>query len=91
MGDRSDWRHDSADGWLNRHLVSSQGHGTIRAVSIGGNLPRISRGRAAAYAIRGIADLAMPKLAGDQDALQAALEEAPIAPSSRTIRWRRAI
>jgi uncharacterized protein (DUF1501 family) len=66
----------SADGWLNRHLVSSQGHGTIRAVSIGGNLPRILRGRAAAYAIRGIADLAMPKLAGDQDALQAALESA---------------
>lgn len=66
----------SADGWLNRHLVSSQGHGTIRAVSIGGNLPRILRGRAAAYAIRGIADLAMPKLAGDQEALQAALESA---------------
>lgn len=66
----------SSDGWLNRHLMTSQGRGTIRAVSIGGNLPRILRGRAAAYAIRGISDLAMPKMAGDQDQLHAALEYA---------------
>jgi len=66
----------SSDGWLNRHLVTSQGHGTIRAVSIGGNLPRILRGRAAAYSIRGISDLAMPKLAGDQGQIHAALEHA---------------
>ncbi|MEY3395008.1 MAG: hypothetical protein RL346_1244 [Verrucomicrobiota bacterium] len=66
----------SADGWLNRHLASSAGHGSIRAVSIGGNLPRILRGRAPAYAIRGIADLSMPRLQGDADVLRAALETA---------------
>jgi len=66
----------SADGWLNRHLASSSGHGTIRAVAIGGNLPRILRGKAPAYAIRGIADLAMPTLPGDPEILRAALETA---------------
>lgn len=66
----------SADGWLNRHLASSEGHGSIRAVSIGGNLPRILRGRAPAYAIRGIADLSMPRMQGDPDILRAALETA---------------
>ena len=66
----------SADGWLNRHLASSTGHGTIRAVAIGGNLPRMLRGRAPAYAIRGIEDLAMPNTAGDADVLRAALETA---------------
>jgi uncharacterized protein (DUF1501 family) len=66
----------SADGWLNRHLASSTGHGSIRAVAIGGNLPRILRGRAPAYAIRGIADLSMPRLPGDADAVRAALETA---------------
>jgi uncharacterized protein (DUF1501 family) len=65
----------SADGWLNRHLASSTGHGAIRAVAIGGNLPRILRGKAPAYAIRGIADLAMPAM-GDADALRAALATA---------------
>lgn len=66
----------SSDGWLNRHLASSTGHGSIRAVAIGGNLPRILRGRAPAYAIRGIADLSMPKMSGDADAIRAALETA---------------
>jgi uncharacterized protein (DUF1501 family) len=66
----------SADGWLNRHLASSTGHGAIRAVAIGGNLPRILRGKAPAYAIRGIADLAMPTMSGDADTLRAALETA---------------
>ena len=66
----------SADGWLNRHLASSTGHGAIRAVAIGGNLPRILRGKAPAYAIRGIADLSMPTLAGDSATLRAALETA---------------
>lgn len=66
----------SADGWLNRHLASSSGHGTIRAVAIGGNLPRMLRGRAPAYAIRGIGDLAMPATAGDAGILRAALETA---------------
>ena len=66
----------SADGWLNRHLASSTGHGAIRAVAIGGNLPRMLRGSAPAYAIRGIGDLAMPAMAGDADVLRAALETA---------------
>lgn len=66
----------SSDGWLNRHLASSTGHGSIRAVAIGGNLPRILRGRAPAYAIRGIADLSMPQMPGDADVLRAALETA---------------
>jgi uncharacterized protein (DUF1501 family) len=66
----------SADGWLNRHLASSTGHGAIRAVAIGGNLPRILRGKAPAYAIRGIADLAMPTLPGDPATLRAALDTA---------------
>ena len=46
-----------SDGWLNRHLLTSQGHGPIRAVSVGDSLPRILRGRAPAFAIRGITDL----------------------------------
>jgi uncharacterized protein (DUF1501 family) len=66
----------SSDGWLNRHLSSSTGHGSIRAVAIGGNLPRILRGRAPAYAIRGIADLSMPRMYGDPDVVRAALETA---------------
>ena len=66
----------SSDGWLNRHLASSTGHGGIRAVAIGGNLPRILRGRAPAYAIRGIGDLAMPNMHGDADVLRAALDTA---------------
>ncbi|MCU0777487.1 MAG: DUF1501 domain-containing protein [Akkermansiaceae bacterium] len=66
----------SSDGWLNRHLASSSGHGSIRAVAIGGNLPRILRGRAPAYAIRGVADLGMPQMRGDAEAIRAALETA---------------
>ncbi len=66
----------SSDGWLNRHLASSTGHGTIRAVAIGGNLPRMLRGRAPAYAIRGVADLAMPATQADAAVLRAALETA---------------
>jgi uncharacterized protein (DUF1501 family) len=62
----------SSDGWLNRHLASSTGHGSIRAVSIGGSLPRILRGRAPAYAIRGIADLSMPRMYGDADVARGA-------------------
>ncbi len=49
----------ASDGWLNRHLLTSQGHGPIRAVSIGDALPRILRGRAPAFAVRGITDLGL--------------------------------
>ena len=49
----------SSDGWLNRHLLTSQGHGPIRAVSIGDTLPRILRGKAPAFSVRGITDLGL--------------------------------
>jgi uncharacterized protein (DUF1501 family) len=66
----------NSDGWLNRHLVTSQGNGTVRAISIGDNLPRILRGNAAAYAVRGIKDLAAPESYGSPDTMAAALEYA---------------
>ncbi|HSI86919.1 MAG: DUF1501 domain-containing protein [Candidatus Methylacidiphilales bacterium] len=50
----------ASDGWLNRHLVTSKGNGIIRAVALGDTLPRILRGQASAFAVRGITDLAMP-------------------------------
>lgn len=66
----------SSDGWLNRHLATSTGHGPIRAVSIGGSLPRIMQGKAPAYAISGVEDLTMPTKRGDADQVAAALETA---------------
>ena len=47
-----------SDGWLNRHLATSSGHGPLRAVAIGDSLPRILRGDAPAYAFRGMTELA---------------------------------
>ncbi len=49
-----------ADGWLNRHLASSLGHGPLRAVAVGDALPRILRGDAPALALQGLADLSTP-------------------------------
>jgi uncharacterized protein (DUF1501 family) len=71
----------NSDGWLNRHLLTSQGHGAIRALSIGDSLPRILRGRAPAFAMRGITDLGLfpekTKMdASTQDRIAAALEHA---------------
>lgn len=65
----------SSDGWLNRHLLTSQGHGLIRALSIGDSLPRILRGHAPAYALRGISELTLPDRGGKAD-ITAALEYA---------------
>lgn len=71
----------SSDGWLNRHLATSKGHGPVRAVSIGDNLPRILRGKASAFALHGIADLNFPSVAkGDDVAMRAALEHAYCTP-----------
>lgn len=71
----------SSDGWLNRHLATSKGHGPVRAVSIGDNLPRILRGKASAFALHGIADLNFPSVAkGDDIAMRAALEHAYCTP-----------
>lgn len=71
----------NSDGWLNRHLLTSKGHGPVRAVAIGDTLPRILRGKAEAFAVRGISDLAIP---GDKDAdraqMKAALEHAYCTP-----------
>lgn len=65
-----------ADGWLNRHLMTSEGSGTIRAVAIGDNLPRILRGKAQAYAIRGLEDLTLPESKNDPEQIMNALEKA---------------
>jgi len=71
----------NSDGWLNRHLVTSSGHGPVRAVSIGDNLPRILRGKAPAFALHGIEDLSLPSVAkGDDVAIRAALEHAYCTP-----------
>lgn len=73
----------SSDGWLNRHLLTSTGHGPVRAVSIGDNLPRILRGKAPAFALHGIADLNLPSMAkGDDIAMRAALEHAYCTPET---------
>jgi uncharacterized protein (DUF1501 family) len=64
-----------SDGWCNRCLQSATGEGPIRAVAIGNTLPRILRGDAAGYAIRGLDDLALPANA-DRDRVGAALEQA---------------
>jgi uncharacterized protein (DUF1501 family) len=70
-----------SDGWLNRHLATSEGRGTIRAVSIGDQLPRILHGRAPAYAIRGLEDLGLSARGTDAAKVAAALEHAYCTPS----------
>jgi uncharacterized protein (DUF1501 family) len=71
----------NSDGWLNRHLLTSQGHGPVRAISIGDVLPRILRGKAPAFALHGISDLTLPS-AGFVDDTQmfAAIEHAYCTP-----------
>lgn len=70
-----------SDGWLNRHLITSQGHGPVRAVSIGNTLPRILRGKAQAFALSGISDLKIPGADNVEDAqIAAALEHAYCTP-----------
>jgi uncharacterized protein (DUF1501 family) len=71
----------NSDGWLNRHLITSQGHGPVRAVSIGNVLPRILRGKAPAIAVHGISDLTLPGTDNISDAqVSAALEHAYCTP-----------
>ena len=68
-----------ADGWLNRHLATSEGHGRVRAVAVGSTLPRICRGKATAYAIRDLDDLTLAGARAKPDraaALQDGLEAA---------------
>lgn len=71
----------NSDGWLNRHLLTSQGHGPVRAVSIGNVLPRILRGKAPAFALHGISDLTLPGADNISDVqMAAALEHAYCTP-----------
>jgi uncharacterized protein (DUF1501 family) len=65
----------NSDGWLNRHLATSEGPGPLRAVSVGDSLPRILRGKVSAYAIRGVEDLVLPETA-NAAAVAAGLEHA---------------
>ena len=70
----------NSDGWLNRHLLTSQGHGPVRAISIGDVLPRILRGKAPAFALRGIADLTLPDEGVTDAQMFAAIEHAYCTP-----------
>ncbi len=65
-----------SDGWLNRHLATSEGTGPVRAVAVGDALPRILHGRAPAYAIRGVSDLTLPGEGKNRERMLAALEHA---------------
>ncbi len=65
-----------SDGWLNRHLQTSEGRGPIRAVALSDTLPRMLRGDATAYAIKGIDSLALKQKYGNADQVTAALEHA---------------
>lgn len=66
----------NSDGWLNRHLATSEGRGPLRAVAVGDNMPRILHGDAPAYSIRGIEDLAFPSDRIDPARMAHALEHA---------------
>jgi uncharacterized protein (DUF1501 family) len=66
----------NSDGWVNRHLVTSAGHGPIRAVAIGDTLPRIMHGKCCAYAVQGIDDLSLPDGRTDRKVVGQALEHA---------------
>lgn len=63
-----------SDGWLNRHLATSQGNGIVRAVAIGDTLPRILRGDAQALALRGLSDLSLGTGREKSSSVVAALE-----------------
>jgi uncharacterized protein (DUF1501 family) len=64
------------DGWLNRHLLTSEGHGPVRAIAFSDTMPRILRGDATAYAIPGLTALGLPKREGEDAAVLSALEHA---------------
>lgn len=80
----------NSDGWLNRHLMTSEGWGPIRAVAVGDALPRILHGKGGAFAVRGLEDLVVPSArnnGANADQVAAALECAyctprPVRPGS---------
>ena len=64
-----------SEGWLNRHLQTSEGHGPVRAVSFGDALPRVLHGDVPAFAVRSLDELATGgerSRAGEIRALEAA-------------------
>ncbi len=67
-----------SDGWVNRHLATSVSDqdAPIRALSIGNTLPRILRGKASTFAVRGLDDLTLPGKGATRDKRAAALEKA---------------
>ena len=65
----------TADGWLNRHLQSSAGHGPLRAVAVGQTLPRVLRGSATAQAIRNVKDLSYTNRFGNNDGIAGRLAQ----------------
>lgn len=73
----------NSDGWLNRHLMTSEGWGPIRAVAVGDALPRILHGKGGAFAVRGLEDLVVPSAKSNgasADQVAAALECAYCTP-----------
>jgi uncharacterized protein (DUF1501 family) len=71
----------NSDGWLNRHLLTSHGHGPVRALSIGDVLPRILRGKAPAFAVSGISSLNLSSDGYSSEAqMYAAIEHAYCTP-----------
>ncbi|NNM26243.1 MAG: DUF1501 domain-containing protein [Phycisphaerales bacterium] len=71
----------NSDGWLNRHLATSTGHGSIRALAVGDTLPRILQGRAPSFALRGLEDLTLPRDGAlAPETVAAALEHAYCTP-----------
>ncbi|MHC5020245.1 MAG: DUF1501 domain-containing protein, partial [Planctomycetota bacterium] len=67
-----------SDGWLNRHLATSASEqdAPIRALAIGNTLPRLMRGKASTFAIRGLDDLTLPGKGDTRDKMAKALEKA---------------
>ena len=63
------------DGWLNRHLQTSEGGGPLRAIAIGNTLPRILRGDAAAVCVRNLDRLPDLGPAGVVGALESAPDD----------------
>lgn len=65
-----------AEGWLNRHLQSTNGPGPLRAVAISNVLPRMMRGKAPTSAINNVKELTYRNRFGDPVKIAQALKQA---------------
>lgn len=65
-----------ANGWLDRHLVQAQSSNPVRALSLGGALPRILRGDSGAIALDSLADLGLKTHGQNSESLLGHLEKA---------------